>query len=355
LIQTPRADFSLRAENLLAFHLSHLDSQNADLLTLDDISSSIPLASLRTYYALVDHNRILPKFLADPNSPAELERVKAIFDHHDDEGFHKTANPRIIRVPTGSCASIVADYFRPRFPSSSGPADAISEVASLLLSAIAVDTSGLKEGGKAEPLDRSASQFLYPLTSFGAVSIAGDKPNEDSKTIPELADLLIESKRAVSNLAGRDLLRRDYKEYEFGSASAGNLTRVGLSTVPMGLNHWIERDGAEKFWAAQDAWMKERNLTCSGVLTTFRTITKNKHKREMLLIFPSTGTGSVADSSSGLELKLYTALEANEELDMERKELDGIEGRRARAWEQRNKQATRKTIAPALRAIIEGN
>ncbi|KAB5588787.1 hypothetical protein CTheo_7774 [Ceratobasidium theobromae] len=353
LIQTPRADLFLREENLLAFRLAHLDGQNADLLTLDDITSISPsfqLSSLRTTFALVDHNRILPQFLADPKSQSELDRVVAIFDHHDDEGFHKSANPREIRVPTGSCASIVADYFRKRFPRSSGPEDAISQTSSLLISAIAIDTGGLKEGGKAEPLDRSVSEFLYPISSFGAPSIAVDKPNKDSKTITELTDALTDTKRDVSHLSGRDLLRRDYKESQFTSHD-GNSIRVGLSTVPVGLNHWIDRDGAKKFWAAQDAWIKERNLDISGVLTTFRTRVKGKHKREMLLVFPS--TGAVADAPTGLELKLYAALEANQELEMERKEIAGIEGRKARAWQQRNKQATRKTIAPLLKSILE--
>ncbi|KAG8704404.1 Exopolyphosphatase, partial [Ceratobasidium sp. 395] len=160
------------------------------------------------------------------------------------------------------------------------------------------------------------------------------------------------AKLAISHLSGRDLLRRDYKEYEFGSPTAGNFTRVGLSTVPMGLDDWIERDGSTKFWTDQAQWISERSLTFSGVLTTFRT-KKQKHKREMLVVFPS-AEGAVSDSPTGLEKKLYEGIEANEVLDAESKDLEGIEGRRARAWEQRNKKATRKQVAPAIKAIIEG-
>ncbi|KAG8684996.1 Exopolyphosphatase [Ceratobasidium sp. 423] len=176
--------------------------------------------------------------------------------------------------------------------------------------------------------------------------------NKDCMTMSELANVLVDKKRDVSELSGHDLLRRDYKEFEWNN-SQGAFVRVGLSTVPMGLKHWIERDGKNKFWAAQDAWIKECQLDVSGVFTMFRTRTKNKHKREMLLVFPQ--TEEVADAPTGLELKLYTGIESNSELGAEQKDIPGIEGRRARAWEQTEKQATRKQIAPAFKAIIEAS
>lgn len=320
---------------------------------MDDFPSTIPLSSLRTSFTLVDHNKIDSKFLANPDTdPTQESRVKAIFDHHDDEHHHESASPRIIRVPTGSCTSLVTDYFRPRFPPASSitPQSAWSDVATLLLSAIVIDTGGLKvkENAKAQPVDHAASEFLYPISAFGALSIAGEAPNPESKTITDLDDLLSTHKQNVSALSGRDLLRRDYKEANYVTTN-GSRVRVGLSTVPMSLDDWIERDGATKFWAAQDAWVAERELVVSGVLSTFRTKKKNKHKREMLLVFSST-------ASTELEGKLYEGLEGNTELDVARRELDGLVGdRRARAWEQNNKQATRKTVAPALKAIIEGS
>ncbi|KAJ1301146.1 hypothetical protein OPQ81_003558 [Rhizoctonia solani] len=351
LIQTPRADLSLRAENLLAYELAHLDKNGSDLLTIDEITASVQLEDLLTSYALVDHNKLLPKFLAKEGPLASTERVTSIFDHHEDERAHLEANPRIIH-PAGSCASILTDYFKPRLPPSPTLGDAITDVYSLLLSAIMIDTSGLKDNGKTTEYDTTAADFLYPHTPFGAPSIAGGEPNKERKTMSELASLLVDSKRDVSHLSGHDLLRRDYKEFEWNNSN-GSLVRVGLSTVPMGLKHWIERDGKDKFWAAQDAWIKERNLDVSGVLTTFRTRTKNKHKREMLLVFPQ--TEQVADAPTGLELKLYTGIESNSDLGAEAKDIPGIEGRRARAWEQTQKQATRKQIAPVFKAIIEAS
>lgn len=344
LIQTFRADFALRPENLLAFEFAHLDPSHNDLLTLDDLTSAIPLSKLRTSFALVDHNSLLSKFVTDGE-----DRVTAIFDHHEDEKRHLGAKPRIINT-AGSCSSIVADYYRSRF----SPDAAALDLASLMLSAIVIDTSGLKEkedGGKADETDIEASKFLYPISTFGFISATGQASTE-SKTIPDLTELLSQAKLSVSHLSGRDLLRRDYKKYEFGSESTGNFTRVGLSTVPMGLDDWIERDGATKFWSDQAQWIKEEGLTFSGILTTFRTKNTRKHKREMLVVFPSPD-GVVPDAPTGLEKKLYDGIESNETLDAEQRDLKGIEGRRARAWKQKNKKATRKQVAPAIKAIIE--
>ncbi|CCO37955.1 exopolyphosphatase [Rhizoctonia solani AG-1 IB] len=215
-----------------------------------------------------------------------------------------------------------------------------------------IDTSGLKDNGKTTLHDTTAAEYLYPRTLFGVPTIAGGEPNKDHMTLSDLASLLIDAKRDVIRLSGQELLGRDYKPFAWKNTK-GEVVRVGLSTVPMGLKHWIERDGKKKFWADQQAWIKESNIDVLGVLTTFRTRTKNKHKREMLIVFPQ--DEGVADAPSGLELKLYTGIESNQDLGAVQKDIPGIEGRRARAWEQTEKQATRKQIAPAIQAIIEAS
>jgi len=291
---------------------------------------------------LVDHNRLQSDFISD------TDRVTAIFDHHDDEDYHKQADPRIIRVPTGSCASLIADHFRLRFPP---PSDAISDVASLLDSAIVIDTSAL--GGKATPVDKSAHEFLYPLSHFGTLSATSAEAAAEAKTISEIKKILNKAREAVTKMPGRDLLRRDFKADEYGSVEKGNFARVGLSTVPMGLDDWIERGEPADFWAEQTQWIAERKLTFSCVLTSFH---KHKEKkREMLLVFPSASGEGVAGEPSGLEKKMYDGIQGPDSgLKVERRDLPGIEGQRARAWEQKE-NVTRKQIAPAIAAIIERN
>ncbi|KAF8593074.1 DHH phosphoesterase, partial [Ceratobasidium sp. AG-I] len=311
LIQTPRVDLYLRPENLLAFQLAHLDLNSADLLTMDDLPSPLSISAPRASFALVDHNTINPNFLVNPETdPTQDARVNAIFDHHKDERNHLSASP------PGSCASLIIEYYRARFPPSSSitPQSAWSDAATLLLSAIVIDTNGLKvkEGAKAQPVDHAAAEFLYPISAFGALSAADGTPNPEKQTIPDLTDVLTQRKRAVEKLSGRDLLRRDYKEYNYLTTNSSRV-RIGLSTVPLSLDDWLERDKAAKFWADQDAWIKERELTVSGVLCTFRTKKKNKHKREMLLVF-SPG------ASPALEAQLYAGLEGNTDLKVARRE-----------------------------------
>ncbi|KAF8607360.1 DHH phosphoesterase [Ceratobasidium sp. AG-I] len=353
LIQTPRVDLYLRPENLLAFQLAHLDPHNTDLLTIDDITPSLPLSALRTSYVLVDHNIINPEFLTNPDTdPAQDARVKAIFDHHDDDHHHESASPRIIRGPksvagpAGSCASVITDYFHTHFPSSLTSLSAWSDVATLLLSAIAIDTSGLKKGGKAEHIDHTAGKFLYPTSAFGTLSVSSDRSlNAESKSIPDLTKILSQRKRAVSELSGRDLLRRDYKVYNYLTKSSSHV-RVGLSTVPMSLEAWLERDRAGKFWADQNAWIAERKLAVSGVLCTFKT--GGEHKREMLLVFSPT-------PSPEFKTHLCEGLEAVMTPDLVGRKLEGLEGERAQAWEQRNVEVTRKQVEPAIKVIIQGS
>ncbi|TFY76065.1 hypothetical protein EWM64_g7946 [Hericium alpestre] len=150
LIQSPHADLPLRAENLHTLALAGIDP-GRDLLCLDD-APFLPLPSDK--FALVDHNTLNPRF-AHPGA-----RVIAVIDHHADEGNHiDTADPRIVAVPTGSCASLVAPLLR-------DAPDTPSELATLLLAAICIDTDGLKLGGKAEQADRDAVALLLPRSTL---------------------------------------------------------------------------------------------------------------------------------------------------------------------------------------------
>ncbi|CAE6478297.1 unnamed protein product, partial [Rhizoctonia solani] len=351
LIQTPRSDLKLRKENLYGFHLfGDLKSDHTDLLTIEDITDLIPLSELRTTFTLVDHNSLLPKFAHNGD-----DRVTAIFDHHEDEGKHPNADPRII-CTTGSCASVVTDYYKDQFPPK--PDGLALRVASLLLSAIALDTKGLKpvdlniniddpERGNAYPKDNAAHKLLRPLSVFGVQAFSPDRrPSLPDISMKYLYEVLYKAKQDVGHLSGQELLRRDYKGYQLSSGS-GDI-RYRLSTVPISVHQWIERDGAEAFWADQAQWINEHNLTFSGILTSFRTSDKKpKHERELILVFPS--------PASQLEKKLYRGIISNHELDAKRMyNVKGICKQRARAW-RLSKKASRKLVAPAIKEIIEGD
>lgn len=371
IIQTNRSDIGLRAENLHALELAGLQPNAPELLCLDELSWTGAFPS--NSFALVDHNRLLPQF-ENGNSGV---KIVAVVDHHVDEGFYKDADTRVVN-PAGSCASHVANLC---------PEDIPTELASLLLSAIVIDTSGLKAGGKALQVDREAAALLVPKTHLSSSLVPGSMPNPDNvadlQPVRELTKVLSDKKNSVSHLKTGDLLRRDYKQYvlELPWAYVGASINAGLSTVPVDLRSLIPRD-SKKFWSSIKQWMEERKLSVLGVLTSFRgektlgNFGKAKHKRQMLWVVrdaaeeTSVKTGDVSAQASessvkldigALASRLWGGLEASEDLKVEKQKLEkfGTSSEEAdtsmvvRVYKQGNSDATRKVTAPLMKKIIE--
>lgn len=369
LSQTPTTDLHLRAENLHALHLAGLDPSNPPILCLDELPSHSPFPSHT--FALVDHNRLLPTF-THSTSPSDV-KVVAIIDHHEDEGQHKaTADPRIVKTPVGSASSLVALYIQ----SDTRAVEVLpAELARLLLCAVAVDTDGLKPGGKAEEDDRAAVAYLL---SRANIMESNSLVDGELHEIPELRDLtgtLAAKKGDVSHLTTRDLLRRDYKEYTLVPSSSSSSSSsdpsnpdktilVGLATVPIGLKTWLHRVGSDSFWREAQEFLEERKLSVLGVLTSFRDEEhptkkhkEGKHRREQVWFVREGGGEGLAD-------KLFEGLKNAEVLDLKKRKFSadyGVkkplwakEGVKVKVWEQGNAHATRKVTAPLVRGIIEG-
>jgi exopolyphosphatase len=322
LYQAARADLHLRPENLYALELAGLGDAQEALLCASDVPAPLP----STRFALVDHNALTAPF-ASANAT-----IVAIVDHHVDEEKHPDASPRLITVPTGSCASLVASLFP-------DPATLPPSLSSLILSAIVIDTQGLKTGGKAEAADHAAAAALAPLSGLEPAGFGGDNG------LAALNAALQTKKNDVSTLSTRDLLRRDYKEYLYAGGE-----RIGLASVPVSLHVCAANNSA--FAQATSGWAVERKLDALGVLTSFRDpdhLNKKgnaKHRREQLWL-----------AQPELAGRLFEGLEANVELDLRETTLDGTgafgEGWKTRAYKQKNADATRKVTAPVVKAIIE--
>lgn len=363
LIQTPRPDLNLRAENHAALSLAKVSED--DLLTIDDIG--VEPSKLASSYALVDHNSLLPAF----DRPDV--KVTGIIDHHEDEGKHTDASPRNITTPLGSCASLLALTFKDAFnPGAEDGSNPPHELATLLLSAIYIDTGGLKAGGKAEEIDQLAAQFLETYAGHGSL-IEGDTSFRKA-TAKELS----EKKHSVAHLSSRDLLRRDYKEYAFLTGDGIPLS-VGLSTVPFGTKPWLvkEADATPGYRASLEAWAKERRLDVVGVLNTFKSANKGHHRRELLILVGGGIDAPLESVSSNVKANvdeisqaLVAGLEDTKTLKLDKQKLKddyadikGPAGDHAHAkevvgvvhfWRQNNTEGTRKVIAPAFKSIIEG-
>jgi len=366
----------LRPENILA--LKHANIPSEVLIhpeTLPAGLSTKDLAEQGVHFAIVDMNRLLPGFGAG--------QVDLIIDHHEDEGVHESAE-RLIQVPTGSCASLVTKYFQAQWTAAiSGPAGKAGspvppELASFLLSAMVIDTAGLKSGGKAVGTDYESASFLYPLSTFPAASPEttddGDISITSASPVPQaLSDFsnqLLEQKFDVSDLTTHDLLLRDYKEYILPTSSTSFPSlQVGLSTVPMALKKSLEKEseGWTSYMKAIDGYMQDKNLDIEGVLTTFKTDKKGKHKRELLILVRSGGSIKTSEEAKRVRDELVEGLEASGELlelevwgekkssKLNKKALEGEEildsglgGRWGKIWLQGNDKATRKQVAPLV-------
>ncbi|EIW78822.1 DHH phosphoesterase [Coniophora puteana RWD-64-598 SS2] len=396
LVRIPKEDFHLRAENTYALGLARIREPYDELLKMDDLRDIISRQGKfpSNNFALVDHNALHPSFAQ--TSPSSFG-VVSIIDHHADEGKHTDASRRVINQSTGSCASLVAAEIPPPLM-----AQLPRELADLLLCAILVDTNGLRAKSKTGDKDRAAVQRLSPLSSLSTQNVASlalpDGESDGAQDpLAQLSDILAERKASVAHLSSRDLLKRDYKAYDYvvspsllaSSASHSRsqtlpiTIRAGLATVPLDLRTWVP--SAPDFFTSVRSYMDEHGLSILGILTSF-TSKKGKHKRQILLaISPppsstplsSTANGAVDIDWARLSDAVFKGLEhSSHGLELETKhKLDNICGQKAldkalgreagkeahggrpvfvKVWKQGNVKATRKQSAPALRRVVEG-
>ena len=360
----------LRPENLLVFRNSGIPLSS--LLHIDTIPQPSSLAEYGAKFALVDHNSLLPTFRSSTSSGGDP--VMAVIDHHDDEHQHLSAPIREITVPMGSCSSLVTKQFLSKWtaanssPGGTQASPVPSELATLLLSAILIDTAGLKPGGKATAVDAEAADFLYPISTLAPPSNTGSdfttsSSAQSSSEISGWTAQLQETKFNISYMSTHDLLLRDDKQYTLPTSSSSYPTlKVGLSTVPVGLKAWIERDGGWKaLMEGVQQSMEEKGLDVEGVLTSFQN-KNDKHRRELLLVVRSGGAFKDIEEAQRIMEELQIGLEIDVLLDLKvwDKKVDGVaelpqlDGftRVGRVWKQGNAKATRKQVAPLLVSAI---
>jgi len=273
-----------------------------------------------------------------------------VIDHHEDEGlYNNTANPRII-APSGSCSSHVTTL---------APRNLPSDLATLLLSAVLIDTGGLKPGGRALPVDRRAAAFLADRS----VHIPSPPPPEHRLHLtPEIRDLagsLLEKKKDVRHLTTSELVRRDYKEYDYELPWAFNHTiKAGLSSTPLSLEV-LDRD--DDLGEAMISWMMQRRVSVLGVMTSFKDdeeyTAERNHQREMAWVVHGAGLDGLKVDK--LAERVWRGLEESEEVAATEHGSIWLgeipPWARSRVYVIGNADASRKVTAPLLRTILEGS
>lgn len=376
LILTPANMLRLRPENRLALNRSQVPFEDPNIVASDLTrnvllhAEQLPvpteyLAGMGAKFALVDHNSLLSRFVFSGPGPDVQDPVVAIIDHHEDDGKHLQANPRIVQVPTGSCASLVAQHFAEKWRAAGQTGVPSSELSTLLISAQLIDTAGLKASAKSKTTetDRRAFEFLLPMSDLaaaggGGVTLASLESGEVPDAVKAWADELDDVKNDVSTLSGADLLRRDYKEYDMVTGRKDKSMRVGLSTVPLGVKDWLGKVGGWKaFMEDVQGFIYERELEVCAVLTSYRSEKRGKHKRELLVVYQGKHKADLANfralqsglQSIGTELELETWDKGGDGIMKSIGFLHhGNAHRWGWIWDQKNAGATRKQVQPIM-------
>ncbi len=205
IVSIPRADFILRPEAVYVFKEAGIDLSKVIFIDDIDFEQLMETAEL----VLVDHNRL--------SMPLEKygDQVVSIVDHHWDEGLYGSANPRIIET-VGSTTSLVAREFR------RGGIEIRRDVAILLTGTILLDTVNLADDmGRVTDTDKDIAAVTLPLCHL-------------SQQV--FFENVCKEKYNVTGFSTNDLLRKDYKEWQFGRV------RCGIASALLPAEEWYAMD-----------------------------------------------------------------------------------------------------------------
>lgn len=318
IINIPRADLALRRDILYVLNQKSIPQ---DLLYFTE-----DLQSIKSHYkcsvdsVLVDHN--------DPQSQAKdlIDRVTGIVDHHEDLGLYgdsikEAHGPRIVET-SGSCSSLVFNYWFSRLGQTVLP---VKDALPLSLGAAIIDTSNFQY--KVEEPDRIAlDRYKQGLPGFD---------------ITDYYNSIRSAKDNIDGLDLRDVLRKDYKEFEFNNTRKDTV-KIGIASVVKSLG-WLEESYKESaFKEISLKFLEERSQDILMILTSWSE--EGTFKRQVSFIAHSEHNSKLCDSiidkvSNRLELK---------EIQIFDNPSFGF-----RFFNQLNTAASRKQVAPYVKFAVE--
>ncbi|MBI9103508.1 MAG: DHH family phosphoesterase [Spirochaetales bacterium] len=301
LINIPRADFKLRTEAVFLFNEAGV---NLDLLMFaEDIDLLRLKESGNLKLVLVDHNKI------GSDQENLIDTVTGIIDHHADEKTYPSSADVDIR-PVGSASTIIAESFLKNQSNS-----ITTPLCTLLLGTILLDTVNLDPAaGRVTDDDEKAAAAIVKITGL------------DQKI---LFDKLQFEKFNVSSLGSYDLLRKDYKEWQFGSV------KCGIGAVLQPIEKWIQKD--PDISKACDRYLSERNL---DILFAMNAFTAPEFTRQLVVYI----------KDEALRSRTIDFLETTE-MGLEKLDIDN-EGS-CLFYNQKNLGISRKKLQPLLKDFFE--
>lgn len=292
LIPTSRESLRLRRD--IVFVFSSLGIEPSWLLFNDDLQP----------------NENTDLFLVDHNAATTPGKVKAILDHHEFEDPNQSLadiNPARI-VKSGSCMSVVINYYLERNETMLSELLLLDKMlAPLALSPILQDTNNMTR--KVEDEDRKAVSYLSrylgkdisdfsPFASFGVMKTQKDN---------------------LKGLSMRDLLRKDYKQWG----------TIGISSLPKLVEKLVKK-GAQDLPGAITRYKEEKNLDVMVALASGHSSRSDEYERQ--LMFCGQSDFDIAIQCPDLDLIFVS-------------EMGNV-----KFYNQKNTAASRKQVAPLLRA-----
>lgn len=268
---------------------------------------------------LVDHN--------DQQSVARklVDSVIGIIDHHEDLGLHRQIKdgPRII-TKAGSCSSLVSNYW---FDTQKIKQNNVGKDAALLsVGALLTDTSNMSH--RVERPDLVACERY--------------KAELDDFDFDKYFQSICQAKEDITGLLLRDVLRKDYKEFEFLSSQKKSI-RCGMASVVKPLGWIIEQYSADDFATACNNFLDERSLDILLILTSWTE--EGEFRRELAFY---------AKTSENIQISLKVASKVQGSLSLE-----ALPAKMALAdskflfYNQLNTNASRKQVVPHTQAAIQ--
>jgi exopolyphosphatase len=309
LIKVPHADLSLRPE--LDFVLNKAGIDRSLLVCIDDLVLDRDSAQL----ILVDHNQLTPPFDA-------AWRVMGVLDHHVDE-HHEYPNMAFRQITmVGSCVTLVLDHFFKQFGSDwVDPTTAILAMAPLL-----VDTIELKwELGRTHALDVEIYQVLKQVLQQQPQLYSSNYFQEIEKV-----------KSQVDGMSSKDILRRDYKQFEV------NGYHIGTSAVTWHFAAWAKRDSAQQIADTANAFAKNRQLDMEVIFTAFDHGANGGYRRQLAVLIKNPKLKPVQEAleqDNQVDLTPIDALNKESQSDIV-------------FYDQNNVKMSRKQVWPLLKQLI---
>ncbi|PWN47073.1 hypothetical protein IE53DRAFT_349801 [Violaceomyces palustris] len=343
LLQTPEDALDLRPENKLALSNSKMSSGHKDLLTIDELPEKPhTLGSKVGGIVIVDH--------PVPLSVWSGAKVLSLFDHHTDRGAAPGANPRIFET-VASCTTIVARTMLdelealPAPPQGPGEYHMPHELLELILSAIAIDSDGLKKGNDQ---DAKTAHRLLKRSNWRNESLMD--------VMSRLDDAMSKAKKDLGHLGVRDLLRRDWKGDVVETYSPSTpAVHLGFASVPMSLDRQIERTIHNKthaWFAIESAWTAEIGADISVCLNSYKIrVEDGQEIREIVLVVRNDRRINEVQADE-LFSAVSSAIEASKKLDAIPWHRSHELGHRQMVWRHTVVDGGRKLVRPIVEDAV---